>query len=221
MKNLDVTASYLKACRTDFWQKVFQIETDYLVEYLKGCCDVLSIGCGPAIIEGELSKRGFNVAGLDVSLEALNCASAMIRTVAARAEDLPFPESTFDAVIYVASLQFVENYRVAIDKTTSVLRPKGTLLVMLINPDSDFFNKKLLDPSSYIRRIRHTNLMEIEGVIAEKYNVRTEYLLGVKGETVYESQDKKEAVLYALIGTKKLVQSKDRELGVIEKVTRI
>jgi ubiquinone/menaquinone biosynthesis C-methylase UbiE len=114
----DISERYIESCRKEFWQKVFQLELEYLIEHLEGCRDVLSVGCGPAIIEGALAERGFNVTGLDVSQEALNCAPDKVRTVVARAEDMSFPESSFDAVIYVASLQFVDDYRKA-------LREKG------------------------------------------------------------------------------------------------
>jgi hypothetical protein len=92
---------YLESCRTEFWQGVFRAEFDYLARHLEGSEDILSVGCGPAIIENG-------------SRETLNCSPDRIRTVAARAEDMPFPESSFDAVIFIASLQFIGNYRKAI-----------------------------------------------------------------------------------------------------------
>ena len=110
---------YLESCQTEFWQGVFRAEIDHLTRHLEGSEDILSVGCGPAIIESGLSERGFRVTGLDVSRETLNCAPDHIRTVAARAEDMPFPESSFDAVIYIASLQFIENYRKAIEQTVA------------------------------------------------------------------------------------------------------
>ena len=61
---------YLKSCREVFWKNIFQFELDYLVLRLEGDHDVLSVGCGPAVIEGGLSKREFNVTGLDISQEA-------------------------------------------------------------------------------------------------------------------------------------------------------
>ena len=201
---------YLDSCRTEFWQEVFRIELDYIERHLPRGGEVLSVGCGPAMIESALSERGFRVTGLDVSREALDCAPDSVRTVAARAEDMPFPESSFDAVIYVASLQFIENYRKAIQKTTRVLRPDGTLLVMLLNPESDFFKEKLRDPNSYVRKIRHTGLREIEDVIAEEFSVQTEYLLGVKGDVLFESRDITDAVLYVIRGTRKTI-SKDKD----------
>ena len=176
---------YLKSCRTEFWQRIFRAELDYLIRHLEGSENILSVGCGPAIIESGLSERGFRVTGLDVSRETLNCAPDRIRTVAARAEDMPFPESSFDAVIYIASLQFIENYRKAIEKTARVLRPDGKIIAMLLNPESGFFRDRIRNVNSYVRKIRHKDINEIERRIAEKFQVQTEYYLGVKDGEIF------------------------------------
>ena len=118
-------------------------------------------------------------------------------------EAMPFPESSFDAAIYVASLQFIEDYRKAIKKTARVLRPNGRLIVMLLNPKSNFFKKKYGDPDSYVRRIRHTILSEIENAIAEDFRLQTDFLLGIEEDTVFESKDVAAAALYIVRGTKK------------------
>jgi ubiquinone/menaquinone biosynthesis C-methylase UbiE len=195
--------TYLQSCRTEFWQKVFRAELEYLLPHLEGSRDVLSIGCGPAIIESGLSERGFRVTGLDVSQEALACAPDHIRTIAGRAEDMNFPKSSFDAVIYVASLQFIEDYKKAVEKTAQVLRPAGKLIVMLLNPQSAFFKEKAQDPTSYVRKIRHTNLEEIERAIAEHFQIQTEYFMGLRGGDIFASRELAEAALYVIRGTKK------------------
>jgi ubiquinone/menaquinone biosynthesis C-methylase UbiE len=194
---------YIESCRKDFWQKVFQLEGEYLVEHLKGCRDVLSIGCGPAVIEGEMARRGFNVTGLDVSQEALNCAPDKIRTIAARAEDMPFPDNSFDAVIYVASLQFIDDYRTALGKSVSVSRPNGRIVIMLLNPESSFFKERRNNPDSYISKIKHTDLEAIESAAAESYAVHTEYFLSINGNEVSASGDGADAALYVITGIKK------------------
>jgi ubiquinone/menaquinone biosynthesis C-methylase UbiE len=199
----DDTQAYLRACRTEFWDKVFQAELEYLLQHLEGSREVLSVGCGPAIIESALSELGFRVTGLDVSQEALACAPDNVRTVAGRAEDMDFPKTSFDAVIYVASLQFIEDYRKAIEKAAQVLRPAGKLIVMLLNPESAFYKEKAEEPSSYIRKIRHTSLEEIESAIAEHFHMRTEYFMGVKDGRVFQSQSPGEASLYIIRGTRK------------------
>ncbi|KFO66670.1 hypothetical protein ER57_14410 [Smithella sp. SCADC] len=100
---------YVEICQEKFWQNIFQFETECLIERLQGCRDILSVGCGPAIIEGRLSGYGFNVTGLDVSAEALKCAPDSIRTFAGSAESMPFAESSFDAVeeFYTVQTEYI------------------------------------------------------------------------------------------------------------------
>jgi len=194
---------YLQSCRTEFWKKVFKAELGYTLQELKGTKDVLSVGCGPAIIEAGLAEQGFNVTGLDISKEALDQAADSIRTVAGSAENMVFPDSCFDVVIYIASIQFIENYKQAIRKTAGVLRAGGKLLVMLLNPGSEFFKEKAKNPASYLNKIRHNDLDDIEKAIAEYFSIQTEYFLGIKGQKIFESQDPHLASLYVIKGIKK------------------
>ncbi len=194
---------YLQSCKTEFWKKVFKAETDYILQELKDAEDVLSIGCGPAIIERALCEYGFNVTGLDISKEALDQVADIIRTVVGSAENMDFADCSFDAIIYVASLQFIEKYEEAIKQTARVLRLGGKLLAMLLNPNSEFFKLKTANPDSYINRVKHTNLTEIERTIAEYFSIRTEYFLGIRGEQIFPSQDSNVASLYVVKGKKK------------------
>jgi ubiquinone/menaquinone biosynthesis C-methylase UbiE len=194
---------YLQSCKTEFWKNVFRVELDYILRELDGTKDVLSVGCGPAIIEKGLAKHGFNVTSLDISKEALEEAPDSIRTVAGSAENMDFKESSFDGVIYIASLQFIENYKQAIKRTARVIRHNGKLLVMLLNPQSQFFKEKINNPASYVSKIKHTDIKEIERTIAEYFSVKTEYFLGIRGREIFESQNPESASLYIIKGKKK------------------
>jgi len=194
---------YLQSCKTEFWKKVFKAELDYILQELKGTKDVLSVGCGPAIIEAGLSEHGFNVTGLDISKEALEQAPDSIRTVVGSAESMDFADGSFYAVIYIASLQFIEKYEEAIKQTVRVLRAGGKLLAMLLNPESEFFKEKTANPASYVNRIKHADLREIEGTIAEYFSVRSEHFLGIKGAEIFQSRDPNLASLYVIKGKKK------------------
>ena len=204
---LNSIPAYLQSCKNEFWREVFRAELSYLRQHLEGKRDILSVGCGPAVIESGLSESGFRLTGLDISREALNSAPDSIRTVVARAEDMPFPDSSFDAVVFIASLQFIEDYQKAIARTANALRPDGKLIVMLLNPQSDFFKEKLTDPNSYIRRVRHINTSEIEAVIADKFSVRTEYFLGIREGKVFKSRNITDAALYIISGVKKSLKA--------------
>jgi len=194
---------YRKSCETEFWQNVFRAEADYLLRHLQGCQTVLSVGCGPAVIEGLLSRHGLNVTGLDVATGTFERAPEGVRTVIGRAEDMPFDAASFDAVIFVASLQFIEDWRKAVVQATRVLCKGGRLIVMLLNPASAFFQEKLHDPRSYVRKIGLRNLSEIRKAIAERFNVQTEYFLGVDGALLFETQDPFRAALFVIRGARK------------------
>lgn len=194
---------YIETCQETFWQNIFRFETEYLVSSLENCRDVLSVGCGPATIEGKLGKYGFNVTGLGVSAEALKCAPDSVRTFAGRAEEMPFLESSFDAVIYVASLQFIEDYRRALQQSFKVIRPGGKIVIMLLNPQSDFFKQRCREPDSYVNMIRHTDLKEMEKTMGELFTLQTEYILGVRGEEIFASNSPDEAAIYAIVGKKR------------------
>jgi hypothetical protein len=71
---------------------------------------------------------------------------------------------------------------------------------MLLNPASQFFQTKLLDPNSYRHHIRHLDLQAIENAIAADFIVQSEYHLGIRGEVLFPSQDPREAALYIVRG---------------------
>jgi ubiquinone/menaquinone biosynthesis C-methylase UbiE len=193
---------YLQSCKSEFWKEVLKAELDYVFRQLRGVKDVLSIGCGPAIIEAGLAELGFNVTGLDISEEALELAPNNIRKVAGSAEKMDFADRSFDAVIYVTSMQFIERYKQAVKETARVLRSGSRVLVMLLNTQSEFFKERFQNPDSYVKRIKHINPKEIEDAIAEYFSIETEYFLGIKGERAFQSQDPNVASLYIIKGTK-------------------
>ncbi len=193
---------YLKSCQTKFWQDVFRVESDYLIRLLRDSKNILSVGCGPAIIEAVLAKEGFCVTGLDISQEVLGCAPDPVRRVVARAEGMPFPESSFDAVVFVVSLQFIEDERAAIREAARVLRPKGSLIALLLNPQSLFFRERSSRKDSYVSGIRHRSCKLIEDEVQKLFEVQSEYLIGIKEGKVFDSQDPELAALYVIQGRK-------------------
>lgn len=206
--NLDHTSptkkkSYLEICQSSFWQTVFEKELEYLLRKLKSYDKVLSVGCGPAVIERGLQENGFEVVGLDVSKEALDETPDNIRTVVGTAEDMDFPDSSFDATIYVASMQFIDNYRKAVKETARVLSRDGKLVAMLLNPESEFFKQQTRNADSYMNKIKHRGLGSIERVIGKHFSVKTEYYLGIRGKEIFESNDPKLASLYIVEGVKR------------------
>jgi len=194
---------YLRSCQSEFWKEIFRKETEYILRELKGCKNILSVGCGPAVIEVGLQENGFNVTGLDISKEALDWAPDTIRTVVGSAEEMEFNNTSFDAAIYVASLQFIDDYEKAIQETARVLKPDGKLLVMLLNPTSEFFEMKRRQENSYVNKIKHRYLGPIEEIIRKHFAVvKAGYYLGIRDERIFESRNPNLAVLYIIQGVR-------------------
>lgn len=202
MQTATETEHYLKSCASDFWQQVFAAELDYLLQHLKPEDEILSVGCGPAMLERRLVEKGFKVVGLDVSREALACAGDTIRAVAAPAEEMPFPDTSFDLVLYIASLQFVDDYQTALQRTAAVLRPGGRVIALLLNPASGFFKVRYANRESYVRKLKHTDLSAIEAAASCWFQTTGEYFLGINGEQLFASSNPADASLYILTGTK-------------------
>ncbi len=195
--------TYYEICQMPFWKAVFEKEYSYLYKALAGYKKILSVGCGPAVIEQRLAEHGFEVTGLDISQEAINNAPDSIRKIVGTAEMMDFTDSSFDAVIYVASLQFIDNYRKALSEATRVLVKKGKLIVMLLNTESFYFREHMKDSESYIRKIKHKNLHFVGNLVAEDFEVSSEFYMGVIGENIFESNDPTLSSLYIINGIKR------------------
>lgn len=191
--------SYLDSCKKNFWQKVFEKEADYLLEKLNPNEKVLSIGCGPAFVERNLVENGFSVTGLETSENRFDGAGDKIKKVIGFAEEMPFEENSFDAVVFIASLQFIDNYEKALLESKRVLKKKGKIVLMLLNPESDFIGKKMHDKNSYMNKAKH-NLEEIEKTAGKHFKTQAEYFLGIEEERVFNSSDPKKAALYIIDG---------------------
>jgi len=74
---------------------------------------------------------------------------------------------------------------------------------MLLNPESEFFKKKARNQASYVSKIRHTGIKDIERTIAGYFSIQTEYFLGIKGAEIFQTRDPNLASLYVIKGKKK------------------
>lgn len=191
---------YLRACRSKFWSQVFAAESEYLLQHLHPGDKILSVGCGPAHIEGGLGEKGFFVVGMDISHGALAVAPGALKPILACAEKMPFADAAFDVVLFIVSLQFVENEWQAVAETARVLRPGGRIVAMLLNPASAFYRRKQTETDSYVHGIRHIDLCELESAIAERFETRSEFILGIDGPRIFPSTDPETAALYVVRG---------------------
>ena len=94
--------------------------------------------------------------------------------------------------------QFIADYRTALQRTAEVLRPGGRLIALLLNPVSTFFRERYVNSESYIRKLKHTDLVAIETTASEWFDANGEYYLGIDGKRLFDSSIPSEAALYII-----------------------
>lgn len=135
-------ASYDRWYATPLGQLVDQVEKEAIFALMPELAGrvVLEVGCGTGNISLALAGRGARVVGLDVSAPMLAAAQARAREqglfldwVRGQAGTLPFSGNSFDGVISILALDFVEDRPGAIGEMVRVLRPGGFLVLALLN----------------------------------------------------------------------------------------
>jgi demethylmenaquinone methyltransferase/2-methoxy-6-polyprenyl-1,4-benzoquinol methylase len=98
---------------------------------------VLDVATGPAGVALELAARtGAEVTGIDVTEQmvrqgvanvARRGASERVRLLVGRAEQLPFPDATFDALTFTYLLRYVADPAATLAEMTRVVKPGGVV----------------------------------------------------------------------------------------------
>ena len=97
---------------------------------------VLELGCGTGILGALLSDAGFDVVASDFSLRMLGKARRRIgndKVVAADVNHLPFMPGTFDAVVLIGVVAYLEDLPGALSGVADVLKPGGVMVVSSAN----------------------------------------------------------------------------------------
>src|SRR3990167_9773866 len=140
---------FVRFYESDFGKCILEKEAEYIYKELKDCKKILDIGCGIGSFEQKLSE--LDITGLDISEEMIIEARKRSdkKFVAGNSENMEFNDSSFDGVLYVATLEFVTDYKKAVQESWRVTRPNGKLLVIMLNPESEYFHEQILDKDSY------------------------------------------------------------------------
>lgn len=133
-------------------RKRMALAFEYLdAEQVPAGASVLDLGCGPGVIAEKLLARDFFVTCVDFSAELLQRArsrlsveghSERVRFFQGDAQSLPFEDDTFDVVVCIGVISWVESPSLAMHEIARVLKPGGVLIITAINK----FSVEALDP---------------------------------------------------------------------------
>lgn len=127
---------------------------NYLVESFATDASLLDLGCGAGPVVYEMLQRGYNIVGIDYSMDMLNNAKRRLATdqrnemplINGNGKELPFADESFDCVTCLGVISYVENYEDVIDEIYRVLKPNGTVIIAFRNK----YNPLLNDPAKLI-----------------------------------------------------------------------
>ncbi len=110
-----------------------------MLRELDGQERVADIGCGEGYVLGKINSK--ELVGFDISETALKRASSVKRAklVKGNAEELPFSDSYFDAVLCSETLEHTQHPRKVLEELSRVVKPGGKLVVSV--PNEPFINK--------------------------------------------------------------------------------
>jgi ubiquinone/menaquinone biosynthesis C-methylase UbiE len=108
---------------------------------------ILDAGCGTGIFTTDILSSGSQVIGLDISLPMLIQAKKKLKEypfwiILADMLNLPFPGSSFDKVVSVTALEFVEDAKGAIGELFRITKRGGCVVVATLNSLSPWASRR-------------------------------------------------------------------------------
>jgi SAM-dependent methyltransferase len=104
--------------------------------------EVLDVATGSGNVAIVAAQRGAQVTGLDITPELFDAArrraagaGVEIEWVEGDAEELPYPDGSFDRVLSAFGTMFAPRHQVAADELLRVCRPGGTVAVAAWTPE--------------------------------------------------------------------------------------
>jgi ubiquinone/menaquinone biosynthesis C-methylase UbiE len=98
---------------------------------------VLDLGCGTGLLSKILASKGFDVIGIDISLESLRLLQqfqSRINTIQADATQLPFADGSCHAVVSLGAWRHFSDTRRVIAEVARILKDDGLLIIGYFPP---------------------------------------------------------------------------------------
>ena len=123
---------------------------DYAHKYIRDHFDtstrVLDLGCGAGVLSEKLVESGYRISCADASVDMVNlCRERLSRyaadthtVVEANCLQLPFPDGSFDLVVSMGMFGYFDEVTQALREIHRVLRPGGTLMLSVRNPNNQY-----------------------------------------------------------------------------------
>lgn len=128
-------------------QLSYHVRRQYVLDMLGrtgSASRLLDIGCGPAVITADLVERQWKVTGIDLSSGMLAAAARIsqplpagsVRFAGGVGTHLPFRDETFNTVLCIGVVSYIEDVPLLLREVHRVLRPGGQAIFQISNAAS-------------------------------------------------------------------------------------
>ena len=122
--------------------------------------NILELGCGTGLLTQALHQKGYDILGSDLSQTAIDYAHRKypeLKFFAFSAEQIPYPDSSFDIVLSFDVLEHLHNVDKHLQEIRRVLKQNGYYLFQTPNKLTNVIFETLKDRSLYWR-VYHPSL---------------------------------------------------------------
>ena len=146
----ELPVAYDKWFTTSIGSLVKKYEAELILDLLKPKPSeiILDAGCGTGVFTFDILSLGSKVIGIDISLPMLVQAGKKLKgfrfpMVLAGVLKLPFPENSFDKVVLMTALEFIEDGKGAIGELFRVTKKRGYVVVGTLNRLSPWASNRI------------------------------------------------------------------------------
>jgi ubiquinone/menaquinone biosynthesis C-methylase UbiE len=154
---------------------IFQSELLALKQVIPVGKEGVEIGIGSGIFADKLDIKF----GIDPSEKMLNYATQRnLKVKIGFAENLPYPDNSFDFAAFITSICFVDNPEKAIKEAHRIIKDKGDLIIAFIDKESSLGKSLELEKedSKFYRNANFYSVCEMTSMIVNNHFEITEIL---------------------------------------------
>ncbi|MCD6435840.1 MAG: class I SAM-dependent methyltransferase [Clostridiales bacterium] len=138
---------------------------------------ILDVGCGSGNFSIKLGKMGYEVTGIDLSMEMLALAkdkaekeSVEVNIKHMDVTNLLFEDESFDAIFSMATFEFIPDFNKALNEMMRVLKTGGQMVIGTIHRDSkwgEFYNSEKVQKKSVFKYAKLKSMNEMKMLYPE------------------------------------------------------
>ncbi|RLI90265.1 MAG: ubiquinone biosynthesis protein UbiE [Candidatus Altiarchaeales archaeon] len=161
--------------RTEFGRYADRLEKRLVLRFAepKKGEKVLDVGCGTGTYGLEFSKMGLDVTCLDMSKRMLDIArkkSRDMNTILGNAREIPFKDNTFDLIVGITLIEFLDEPERAIKEMKRVLKREGRLILGVLNKFSLFALCERIRKNETYANARFYSIFELKKFGVKRWN---------------------------------------------------